>query len=415
MKCFEWRLARTWRHAQASGFEAFTTSLTVGPRKNSQTIFDIGRKIGGEHFYAEDFKKRGGFQRSVELARDLGLYRQNFCGCVFSQSRRDDTSSTSAVPAGLDDEGCRSRGLKPTVNKMPSLRDFSPHEYFVKLEPIHKGWSGDKKFCATDRDGVKHLLRVSPASRHDARKALFGLMEKMAALGVPMCLPEKFGTCEEGVYTLQSWIDGEDLETLLPSLPEAAHDALGLEARKILKKIHTIPAPATQEDWEARYNRKIDAKIERYRACGLRFEGDGHLLAYLAQNRHLLKNRPQCFQHGDYHVGNMMLENGALKIIDFDRHEFGDPWEEFNSIVWSALASPRFASGQLRGYFDGDPPPGFFKTLALYMACNTLASIPWAIPFGTPEVENMIRRSQDALAWFDNMRNPVPSWYGGAS
>jgi len=47
-------------------------------------IFEIGRNIGGTTFVAEDFKKRGGFQRSVELARELGLCRQNFCGCCFS-------------------------------------------------------------------------------------------------------------------------------------------------------------------------------------------------------------------------------------------------------------------------------------------------------------------------------------------
>ena len=83
-RCFETRLRNTWQHARASGFEKFTTSLTTGPRKNSKLIFDIGRAIGGADFLEMDFKKRGGFQRSVALAREMGLYRQNFCGCEFS-------------------------------------------------------------------------------------------------------------------------------------------------------------------------------------------------------------------------------------------------------------------------------------------------------------------------------------------
>ena len=86
-RCFEWRLARTCERARALGFEAFTTSLTVGPKKRSEQIFEAGRKAattGGAAFVEADFKKRGGFQRSVELARELGLYRQNFCGCCFS-------------------------------------------------------------------------------------------------------------------------------------------------------------------------------------------------------------------------------------------------------------------------------------------------------------------------------------------
>ena len=103
---------------------------------------------------------------------------------------------------------------------------------------------------------------------------------------------------------------------------------------------------------------------------------------YIENNRGLLKNRPQCFQHGDYHVGNMMMENGNLTIIDFDRFDFGDPWEEFNRIVWCAQSSPTFATGQLDGYFKGKIPIDFFKLLAFYIATNTLSSIYWAIPFG---------------------------------
>ena len=83
-RCFEWRLARTWKHAQTLGFEGFSTSLTTGPRKRSDVIFEAGRKVGGTAFVAEDFKKRGGFQRSLELARELGLHRQSWCGCRFS-------------------------------------------------------------------------------------------------------------------------------------------------------------------------------------------------------------------------------------------------------------------------------------------------------------------------------------------
>ena len=82
--CFRERLRETCERARASGFEAFTTSLTTGPKKNSKVIFNIGCEIGGAAFLEMDFKKRGGFQRSVELAKKLGLYRQNYCGCEFS-------------------------------------------------------------------------------------------------------------------------------------------------------------------------------------------------------------------------------------------------------------------------------------------------------------------------------------------
>ena len=179
----------------------------------------------------------------------------------------------------------------------------------------------------------------------------------------------------------------------------------------ILQKIHSIPTPGTQENWAVRFNSKTNMKIRKYRECGLRFIGDDKIIEYIENNRHLLENRPQSFQHGDYHIGNMMLENGELRIIDFDRFDFGDPWEEFNRIVWCAAASPHFATGQLRGYFGGEPQLEFFKLLAFYISSNTLSSIYWAIPFGQGEIDTMMKQSQDVLAWYDNMNNPVPTWY----
>ena len=290
---------------------------------------------------------------------------------------------------------------------------------FVSAEPIDKGWSGDKKYCVTQADGTRYLLRISPIERYEHRKMMFEMQQKVAALGVPMCEPIEFGTCDVGVYSIQSWIDGEEVSwvngnqqvSMLPSLSEMRQYELGVISGKILQKIHSIPAPETQEDWALFFNRKTDVKIAKYHACGIRFEGDEYVLAYLERNRHLLEGRPQCFHHGDYHTGNMMIQHGELKIIDFDRCRFGDLWDEFNCIVWCARSSPYFASGQLRGYFDGEPPPDFFKLLAFYIASNTVGYITWAIPFGQGQVDTIIKQSQEVLAWFDNMQNPIPSWY----
>ncbi len=282
---------------------------------------------------------------------------------------------------------------------------------FVSMEPINKGWSCDKKYMATSWDGTKYLIRITPIERYEARKALFTMLERLKELNIPMCKPVEFGICKDGVYTLLTWIEGEDAEGVIPLLPETEQYNLGLKSGEILRYIHSLPAPASQEEWYDRFNRKTNIKIQKYRDCPLSFKGDDKVIEYIQSNRELLINRPQCFQHGDYHIGNMMIENGELVIIDFDRFDFGDPWEEFNRIVWCAKASPRFASGQLDGYFGGRPPIEFFKLLAFYIASNTLSSIYWAIPFGQSEVDTMMRQSQDVLTWYDNMQNPVPAWY----
>ena len=291
-----------------------------------------------------------------------------------------------------------------------SWRDFK--QRFPVIVPVTKGWSGDRKYQVTGADGHSFLLRISPPERYEARRALFDLLQQVAALGIPMCRAVEMGLCEEGVYVLHTWIHGVDLrEGLSAFSPQQQYD-LGRQAGQILKRIHAIPAPPGQEDWQQRFNRKIDRKILDYLACGLRYPGDEALLAYLAENRRLLADRPQCFQHGDYHEGNMMLSGGQLIIIDFDRFDYGDPFEEFNRIVWSADASPAFATGQVRGYFDGEPPFLFWQLLALYIASNTLGSLPWAIPFGQGEIDVMTKQAAQVLQWYQGMNNPVPSWYG---
>lgn len=283
---------------------------------------------------------------------------------------------------------------------------------FVTKEPINKGWSCDRKYCVTVQDGTKYLLRITPPDKSASRGDMFRMQQKAASLGVPMCKPVEMGMCEEGVYMLQTWIDGEDAEQVISGCSDTEQYAYGLEAGRILRRIHSIPAPAAQEDWELRFNRKMDDKIKKYGECPVKYESGQVFIDYINANRHLLKNRPQVFQHGDYHIGNMMIDrNGKLQIIDFDRYDFGDPWEEFNRIVWCAQKAPLFASGMVNGYFDGNVPPDFWKLLALYISSNTLSSVYWAIPFGQDEVNTMLNQAKEVLSWYDNMRNPVPTWY----
>ncbi|MVX65386.1 phosphotransferase [Clostridium chromiireducens] len=280
---------------------------------------------------------------------------------------------------------------------------------------IEKGWSDDKKYCVTTPYGKKYLLRISTIEKQDRKRVEFEMMQCVEALGVPMCKPIEFGICDEGVYFLQSWIEGKDFEEILTTLTDTEQYSYGIEAGQILKHIHTIPAPNTQEEWEARFNRKIERKIQMYKDCPIKYENGQFFIDYINANRYLLKSRPQCYQHGDYHVGNMMIDyDGKLQIIDFDRDDFGDPWEEFNRIVWCAQKSPLFASGMVNGYFDENVPMDFWRLLALYISSNTLSSIPWAIPFGQSEIDTMKNQAKEVLEWYNNMQNPVPSWYKDA-
>lgn len=87
-KCFEARLSKTATVAKEMGFDYFTTTLSVSPHKNADTLHEIGVCLAdalGISYLPADFKKRGGYLRSIVLSNEFGLYRQNYCGCKFSK------------------------------------------------------------------------------------------------------------------------------------------------------------------------------------------------------------------------------------------------------------------------------------------------------------------------------------------
>jgi predicted adenine nucleotide alpha hydrolase (AANH) superfamily ATPase len=87
-KCYELRIREAAEYARRGGFDFFTTTLTISPLKNAEKLNEIGYRVAGETgtvWLPSDFKKKGGFLRSTQLSAEYGLYRQNYCGCVFSK------------------------------------------------------------------------------------------------------------------------------------------------------------------------------------------------------------------------------------------------------------------------------------------------------------------------------------------
>lgn len=92
-KCYELRLKKTAELAKEMAFDYFTTTLTISPLKKSSKLNEIGDRLGeevGVKYLLSDFKKREGYKRSIELSKEYNLYRQNYCGCVYSQNEMNE-------------------------------------------------------------------------------------------------------------------------------------------------------------------------------------------------------------------------------------------------------------------------------------------------------------------------------------
>ena len=92
-KCYELRLKKTVEYAKENGYDYFTTSLSISPYKVSSKLNEIGSNLEKEYginYLYSDFKKKNGYKRSIEISREYNMYRQEYCGCVYSKVEREE-------------------------------------------------------------------------------------------------------------------------------------------------------------------------------------------------------------------------------------------------------------------------------------------------------------------------------------
>lgn len=294
------------------------------------------------------------------------------------------------------------------------LKDIPMYSEWSKIQPVDKGWSSDKKFYIEDIMGRKLLLRVADIKEFDNKKKEFEFVTKISEMDISMSMPIDFGTCSDDkyAYILYSWVEGDDAESILPKLSKEKQYQLGIKAGEALRKIHSIPAHDTVIDWYTRYERKIRHKLEMYEKSPIKAPNDSKFIDFIEMNIPYLKGRPQVLHHGDFHVGNLVITpDEEIGVIDFNRYDVGDPWEEFNRCVFSWSISVPFTVGQIHGYFNDLIPDDFFRLMALYIATNTISSIPWAIPFGEEDVKTMLDNAKKVIDTYNHFETYIPSWY----
>ena len=139
-----------------------------------------------------------------------------------------------------------------------------PHSTdWISVEKITKGWSSDSKYLIQTTNGEWLMLRISDISQLDAKKKEYCIISKYATLGFSMSQLVDFGICNGGknVYILLTWVEGRDLEEVLPNLSETEQYLLGREAGTILKKIHSLSVAAEDVPQSTRIAKKAVAVV----------------------------------------------------------------------------------------------------------------------------------------------------------
>ena len=301
-----------------------------------------------------------------------------------------------------------------TMEKTEAFSDIPGFSSWKNIEPVNKGWSSDKKYRITTKDGKALLLRIAEASAYEAKKKEYEIICKYAEQGFEMSKPIDFGLCnhEESVYMLLNWVVGEDLESALEKLTKQEQYELGRSAGRILKKIHSIPVEEKDIPKQTKKEKKL-LQLQRYEESGVRIPKDEAAVQYVKDNIHMLWQEKPVYQHGDFHPGNLILTpEKTLGVIDFNRWEVGDPYEEFYKLEsFGVEVSIPYCIGQIDAYFEDKVPMQFWETLAVYVAHASLYSIKWAEKFGQEDIDGMVRRCRAAMEHYDGFTKVVPSWY----
>ena len=143
----------------------------------------------------------------------------------------------------------------------------------------------------------------------------------------------------------------------------------------------------------------------------LHSESSEKILRYLSENRGAVGAIPQMLLHGDYNPGNLIImPNGELGAIDFNC-SYGDPCWEIFKVSWRPALFPHFFSGQIQGYFNGEPPLAFWKTYLYYFAYGALVALCAPYWAGFRSAEEGVSVMQDILEWTGNFKSTRPKWY----
>lgn len=302
---------------------------------------------------------------------------------------------------------------KYTFPDIPASKDWKT------VELITKGWSVDQKYRLTVYSGESLLLRLSDVKLYEAKRKEYEIITRYAALGINMSRPVEFGICDHGekVYMLLTWVEGRDLKDVLPALPERQQYLLGRQAGRILKKIHSIPLEKEDLPQTTKREKKL-FQLSQYENSRVRIPGDEIAVSYVKNHIDCIWREKPVYQHGDFHPGNLICTpDGSIGVIDFNRWEVGDPYEEFYKLQsFGTEVSVPYCIGQIDAYFEseGSIPESFWTANAVYVAHASLNSIKWAEKFGQAEIDGMVRRARNTFRDYDDFRLTVPKWYTDA-
>lgn len=281
-------------------------------------------------------------------------------------------------------------------------------EGYYTISKLDSGASSVEKYKLC-KNGKNYLLRVFDARFMESRYKALANMEFLYEndIGVPKIYSKGLLNNEKG-YALLDWIDGVSLEQIMTN--QELEIRYGEYAAKDLLKMHSIEVKKQVEVYDV-FMESFSKKMKKVMTLEIEKKYLKLIEDFVRNNCNILKHLDSnCVIHGDFHPGNIIIDNDRLVFIDMDMCKVSHSWEDLSSNACN-MEFPNFYSSVIVNYFNGEVPEMFWQVYNLYGCLYVIDYILYTLRIKGKTLEDGQEKLKEFLEFSDYFQNFVPSWF----
>jgi aminoglycoside phosphotransferase (APT) family kinase protein len=290
------------------------------------------------------------------------------------------------------------------IRSIPFLKCNSSFEF------IEEGFSADEKWCVDHT----YLVRVSPNSDRERLKMQGNLINAAHENDPHIPFVHEIGVLNDKPYMILDYIKGENGRVILPKLSKEVQYRIGQQVGQTLNKMHHISAPTGYSSWDHRWISKVERLLPRFEDIAVGNKRYQKVARFVMNHLHLIKGRPSCVQHYDFHPGNILIhEEQFTGLIDMQKITYADPINEFYKMEYfNVPISKSYSRGVLDGYHENKGiPDSFWELHRLYAAIHIMSAEVWANEIALNQQDRFKIYTDFTINQFNDFNLLIPKWY----
>lgn len=295
------------------------------------------------------------------------------------------------------------------MTNIQSILSKYTHLNVILIEAIDKGFSTDKKYKLTTLSGELYFMRQSEKSSvkdklKDEYHTLKLLMEKKYPAPKPICYFQHV----KKSYLITTFLNGQKLLDTVSDLSQDEQYQLGIKAGELLKSLHN------QFKIELPLDAFIQRKMNEYLApfdCHVCQEIYHILFTYVSENLHLIPSISSILEHSDFHLGNILIHDNQLSLIDFNGSHVGIIHDEFYKLeLFDFEISPYYVKGVFDSYLSSLEKVSFFRLHKVFLAISLIQALRWGSTQNDDVYRTEIDRANRIIRSYDRFQSVFPNW-----